>query len=222
MTTGDAAEVDQTSFLSRAFAEIVHRKRTRAYQTTFVSVRITPLTEGRIFIESKTCGDSALLVFDSKGRLVLNNLRLTDGAPFTHTSPITEVLPDHFADERVTDAGEFDDSVHVVLCTDGFYDAFPAPSALFRWLLCNGEALATDAERTLDVLHERLDQHRGDDDIAVIWLCPRLDESPPSIVTPVDPPRQQEHRARTFAAILHKLWLRLTRLFPRFSGGIPC
>ena len=171
MASEPSVPVDETSFLSRTMAKIVRDKQGHAFQSTLVAVRITPGAEGGgMILEAKTCGDSALLVFDRRGRLFRSNLQIKDeSSPFGHVSPLTELLPDHFRGEEPNFTARIAEDAHVVLCSDGFYDAFPNPSALFRWLLLNG----TDPTSALGELHKQLARNRGLDDISFVWLCPR-------------------------------------------------
>lgn len=221
LASTESEPVDETSYLSRTFAQILRDKRRHAFQTTFVSVRITPLAERRIQLDSKTCGDSALLVFDRRGHLILSTPELAgESSPFNHASPLTEVLPDHFRDDGTLEK-PFEHDVHVILCSDGFYDAFPNPGALFRWLLLNGATLCgDDAESAFDELHARLDRDRGDDDMSFVWFCPRT----------LEPPREQPQRLLAglppqrllvaFTGLLRRAVEWLARRIPTVSGGI--
>jgi serine/threonine protein phosphatase PrpC len=191
----DAAEEepDPTSFLKRAFAQILRDARQSAFQTTFVTVRVTSPSEHRILVEAKTVGDSAILVFDGEGRLQLSNLPIQDSeSGFGHTSPITEVLPDHFRSDDVTLSEELDPDVHIVLCSDGFYDAFATPRELFQWLITHKDDFNSEqGQKLVDALHERLDAGTGDDDLSFIWLCPRTapesEVAPAAVVKPASP-----------------------------------
>lgn len=218
MASESSEPVDETSFLSRAFAQIVRDKQRHAFQTTLVSVRITPLISGRVFLEAKTCGDSALLVFDHRGRLVLSRPVLGDeSSPFGHISPLTELLPDHFQGEAPSCSEEIDNDAHVILCSDGFYDAFPNPGALFRWLLQNG----ADPDQALDELHALLDRHRGDDDISYVWFCPLAIETP-APEPPRGPPDAGWPRRilGALAVLLHRFEDWIARVGPALSGGM--
>ncbi len=210
--------VDETSFLSRALADIVRDKRRQAFQTTLVTVRVTPLIEDRVLLEAKTCGDCALLVFDRRGHLIVSSLTLEDeSSPFGHASPITEVLPDHFRGEEPSCTAEIDADAHIILCSDGFYDAFPNPSALLRWLLLND----TDRECALDRLHTQLDHERGDDDISFVWLWPCPIDSPATkpLPAPADiaSPRR---RLAALADLLRRCAHKIARFWRGLSGGI--
>jgi hypothetical protein len=218
ITSEPPGPVDETSFLSRAFAEIVREKRKQAFQTTLVSARITPFAPGKMLLEAKTCGDSALLVFDWRGRLLFSSPHVEDeSSPFGHVSPVTEVLPDHFRGEAPNCTAEIDADAHIILCSDGFYDAFPNPGALFRWLLLNG----ADPESALDELHMQLDCHHGDDDISFVWLCPRAVEipvpEPPRTTPDVGSPRRM---LVAFATLLRRCADWIVRFEPTVFGGI--
>jgi serine/threonine protein phosphatase PrpC len=210
--------VDETSFLSRAFAQIVRDKQRHAFQTTLVSVRITPRATGRVLLEAKTCGDSALLVFDRRGRLVVSRPLLdSESSPFGHSSPLTEVLPDHFRSEEPSHTEEIDDDAHIVLCSDGFYDAFPNPGALFRWLLQNG----ADPGLALEELHAQLDRRRGDDDISYVWLFPlAIDSSTPKPPRATPDTDEVVRFLATIAAILRRLADWIARDAAAVSGGM--
>ena len=210
--------VDETSFLSRAFAQIVRDKQRHSFQTTLVSVRITPRATGHVLLEAKTCGDSALLVFDRRGRLVLSSPLLDDeSSPFGHVSPLTEVLPDHFRGEAPSHTEEIDDDAHIVLCSDGFYDAFPNPGALFRWLLQNG----ANPDPALGELHAQLDRHRGDDDISYVWLFPLAIHTPAPEPPRVPPDTGGSGRLLpTVAALLRRFADWIARDAATVSGGM--
>jgi serine/threonine protein phosphatase PrpC len=212
--------VDETSFMSRARADILREKRRQAFQTTLISVRMTPLEGNEVLLEAKSCGDSALFVFDRIGQLTLSNLKLEDeNSPFDHASPFTDVLPDHFRGEEPSLSTKIDGDAHVILCSDGFYDAFTNPGALFRWLLLNGDKLP-DA---LSDLHVQLDGLRGDDDISLVWLCPVgiETEDDAAEAAPADVIAKQDLPAR--GGVLRWLLRRLLRIFrfgPPVSGGL--
>jgi len=204
--------VDQTSFLSRSMADIVRKKRRQAYQSTFVSVRVT-VRPSSVFLEARLCGDSALLVFDELGRLLYSNLRVHDAASsFNHISPYTDVLPDHYQGEALSCALEIGADSHVVLCSDGFYDAFPNAGALFRWLLLNGARMAAAG----DELHKGLQGSRGDDDISAVWLYRCTQEIASRDTAALAP---QALKPSTVAA---RCWQQVRRLFRvggLFAGG---
>jgi serine/threonine protein phosphatase PrpC len=199
--------VDEASFLSRSMAGIVRDKQRHAYQSTFVSVRMTMRSRGTL-LEARWCGDSALLVFDELGRLVHSNLKLENATlAFEHASPFTEVLPDHYTGESLSCAFKIGAGSHVVLCSDGFYDAFTDPGALFRWLLLNGRRL----DAAVEDLHRHLDQYRGDDDISFVWLCPCDTETSSSGTKALAPESLGPRRgvlAAFFRRVLHGLFRR--------------
>jgi serine/threonine protein phosphatase PrpC len=211
---GSPVPTDDT-YLSRAFVDIVRDKQRHAFQTTLVAVHVTPDAAGRMRLEAKTCGDSALLVFDRLGHLVRSNLQIEDeSSSFGHVSPLTEVLPDHFYGEEPNVVATIDADAHIVLCSDGFYDAFPNPSALFRWLLLNG----TRPTLALAELHTQLDRNRGDDDISFVWLCPFPDEAPAPKPLRADPPLPQPMLA-AFAALFRRWFRRVAHVAPMIPGG---
>lgn len=184
-------EPDPTSFLSRAFSQILRDARERAFQTTLVTVRVTPAESGRLLVEAKCIGDSALLIFDRERRFVRSNLAIADAqSGFGHASPITEVLPDHFRSDELTLRQEVDAGAHIVLCSDGFYDAFATPGELLEWLLEHVDELRDERGQALvDALHQRLEARAGDDDLSFIWLSPSARaapelEAPPAAVMP--------------------------------------
>lgn len=219
---------DDGSFLSRAFATILHEKRQQAFQTTVAAVRISPLADERVLVEAKTCGDSAFLVFDERGRLILSNLGIDESAPFNHVSSLTEVLPDHFNGKQSQFAVELDHSPHVVLCSDGFYDAFLTPAALFRWLLLNCASFSCEPPfpegspaSPLYALHARLEARRGDDDISVVWLCPHVNDPSPADSAPALLVGRRASAAAATDLVAHIL-KRLTRLIRKLGGGTSC
>jgi serine/threonine protein phosphatase PrpC len=165
--------VERASWLERTFADILREQQHRSFQTTCVSARLTTLNDGSVELTVMHCGDSAVLAFDRNGRLLFSRREIADEiSPFQHLSPVTEVLPDH--EHALTTAQRrFDEPPHVILCSDGFYDAFPHPSALFRWIVLSGEiADASAVEPRFAELHERLGQARGDDDMSFVWIAP--------------------------------------------------
>ena len=213
IATSPPPPVDETSFLSRTFAQIFRDRQQQAFQTTFVSARVTSLTDGSVLLTAMLCGDSALLVFDERGRLLLSRREIADeGSPFHHGSPITQVLPDH-EHALTTVEQRFSLPLHVVLCSDGFYDAFPNPSALFRWLLLNCDSFDhPDAELRFAELHERLDRTRGDDDMSFVWIYPHAVAQPAPETAPAET-QPTSTWGVALAARLRRIGWRLLSLF---------
>lgn len=190
------------SFLSRAFAVMRAEARLTSYQTTLVTARVTRRKDHVIEVESITCGDSALFVFDFAGRLLHSNRDL-DGVDwgFGHLSNRTSVLPDHFGSERVVVWNDVPPTAHIVLCSDGFYDVFDAPSSLFRWLLLYSANLIGGDDRDFNELHRRLDVRLGDDDMSLIWLRPRAGEPQslgPAVPQPPSSPDVSRKQPKSF------------------------
>lgn len=170
-----------SELLRGMFEEIIRQKYQSAYQTTFVAVCLkadenSPL--GKISIKALGCGDSALFIFREDGELLFNNVNLRDMSdPFKHDSPLTAVLPDSYDEATnhvLIDCGEYPEGVHLLLCSDGFYDGFLNFKEIRDWL---NERLAESAdpkarETRMAELHRKLERKKGDDDISFIWLRP--------------------------------------------------
>jgi len=174
-------EEGQSELLRSMFEEIVRQKYQVSYQTTFVAVRLKRDEEGAagsVTVRAVGCGDSALFIFREDGELLYNNLNLADASdPFKHTSPFTAVLPDSYdeaTDNVLLEAAEFPEDVHLLLCSDGFYDGFTNFREALDWLREHRAELSDPAARDLCAreLHQRLEQKKGDDDISFIWLHP--------------------------------------------------
>lgn len=97
-------------------------------------------------------------------------------AEFGSSGSSTLVLPDHFY------TGSFDYfedtfplQTQFILCTDGLYGAFSEWSQLYAWLKGNAAALhhGDHREDVLQQLHDRLNSHKGDDDISFVWARPQ-------------------------------------------------
>lgn len=167
--------------LQSMFEEIVKQKYQNSYQTTFVAVclkREPEASNGTIQVKAVGCGDSALFIFRDDGELLYNNARLENALDeFKHTSPFTAVLPDSYdeqTDNLLFDFTEFPADVHLLLCSDGFYDGFTTFREMHDWLRQHLAELK-DAELRgshLFELHDRLNRKKGDDDISFIWLHP--------------------------------------------------
>jgi hypothetical protein len=213
------------SFLRSTMVKFMRDARERSFQTTLVTARVMPADDGRFVIEAKTVGDSALLIFDSGGQLLCSNPPIADrDAGFGHLSSITQVLPDHFTTDEITIRKDVDSGTHVVLCSDGFYDAFRTPGELFDWLLEHEDDFRTErAKEVIGELHGRLDRRIGDDDVSFLWLCaraaPEEEADDPALVLTASPPasaRTESWLYRIFAAFLR----RLRALFSRSTGRV--
>jgi len=166
----------ESQVLKSMFADIVMEKRESSYQTTFIStcVQRDDANTGKLEVKVLGCGDSSLFVFISDGTLLFNTLGLADrDDKFEHLSPITKALPDN-NDSIISHSLQFSDDVHLLLCSDGFYDSFEKFSDMVCWLMENRERLSQDAgkEEAVAELHTALCRKKGDDDISLIWLAP--------------------------------------------------
>ena len=207
-------EQDSASFLRSTMVRFMRDARARSFQTTLVTARVMPADGGRFVVEAKTVGDSALLIFDGGGQLLRSKPPIADrDSGFGHLSSITQVLPDHFTTDEISVREDVDSGTHVVLCSDGFYDAFRTPGELFDWLLEHEGHFRTDqAKVVIGELHERLDKRVGDDDVSFIWLCARAAPdveavNPALIVTASTPasPRTESRLRRILAGFLSRL-----------------
>lgn len=175
----------QSDLLRSMFEEIVRKKHRHAYQTTFVAVCLKRDERGRdgpVYVKAIACGDSALFIFSGDGELLYNNVHLSGKLdPFKHGSPLTAVLPDGYAGEAehvLLDFKEYAQDTHLLLCSDGLYDAFTNFQEIHDWLNEHGAELdsAEARERHLSELHRHLNGKKGDDDISFIWLRPPAKE----------------------------------------------
>ncbi len=175
-----ALDGEHSELLRGMLEEIVRQKYQSAYQTTFVAVRLGHEGggDGQVSVSAVGCGDSALFVFGEGGELHFNSLGL-DGAldPFRHTSPLTPVLPDSYGGEAghvILEREPYPEGVHVLLCTDGFYDGFENFKEMHDWLkACRAELDDPEARAAhMAELHRNLDRKKGDDDISFVWLYP--------------------------------------------------
>jgi serine/threonine protein phosphatase PrpC len=167
--------------LKSMFEEIVREKYQSSYQTTFVAVclkREETNSEGMISIKAIGCGDSALFIFGEDGELHYNNMNLGGELErLEHRSPFTAVLPDSYDPETnnvLVDFREYPEDVHLLLCSDGFYDGFASFKEIREWLQEHRAELINSElrDKCLSELHGRLNQKKGDDDISFIWLHP--------------------------------------------------
>jgi len=177
-----------SELLKNIFADIVHDKYQRSYQTTFISVCLAQRDQ-EVSVTAAGCGDSALFIFKENGELLYNNINVaTAGDPFEHNSPFTAVLPDSFDETRTNvllENEQYGPDVQLLLCSDGFYDAFKNFGEIYEWLHAHQQELtmAHDVNGPLlEELHTRLNQTKGDDDISFIWLLPRHNWSSDDVV----------------------------------------
>ncbi|MGB8508254.1 MAG: PP2C family serine/threonine-protein phosphatase [Pyrinomonadaceae bacterium] len=178
---------DYSELLRGMLEEIVREKYRISYQTTFVAVRLSrdenDDAAGKVSVKALGCGDSALFIFREGGELIFNNVNLGDEFDdFKHGSPLTPVLPDSYDEEEsrhVLVSDKYPQDVHLLLCSDGFYDGFTNFKEVHEWLNEHRAELSTEgaAARCLAELHRNLEQKKGDDDISFIWLRPLA--SPP-------------------------------------------
>lgn len=217
-------EPEPDSFISRAMAKFMREAREHSFQTTFVTARVMAADTGFV-VDAKSVGDTALLIFDSDGERLISNLNIPDrDSGFGHTSSITEVLPDHFSYDDITLHEEVSAGTHIVLCSDGFYEAFSTPRELLRWLIDHEDELRDDSRKLAAVkeLHARLDRRTGDDDLSLIWLCPRAmpdAETLPAEKTETSPlpAPVSSLLSRTLAALARPFRAKRARL-SRFDG----
>jgi serine/threonine protein phosphatase PrpC len=168
----------KSEILKNIFVDVVRAKQQRSHQTTFVAVRMNHRPD-QLLITAVSCGDSALFIVTENGELLYSNLNVTSASDsFKHDSPVTDALPDSFDESRsnvlLADQAYAPD-VHVLLCSDGFYDAFKNFGEMFDWLRLHQAELSdaeTDPELLLEQIHTRLKQTKGDDDVSFIWLSP--------------------------------------------------
>lgn len=161
--------------------EIVREKYRSSYQTTFVAVclkREETNSEGTVSIKVVGCGDSALFIFGEDGELHYNNMNVGGELErLEHRSPFTAVLPDSYDPETenvLAEFKEYPEDVHLLLCSDGFYDGFASFREIREWLQEHSAELIDPelSDGCLSELHVRLNQKKGDDDISFIWLRP--------------------------------------------------
>jgi serine/threonine protein phosphatase PrpC len=209
--------------------EIIRKKYQSSYQTTFVAVcrkRNGDLPDGEIAVKALACGDSGIFIFRENGELVNNNLDLQDEVdPFKHVSQLTAVVPDSYEDEIRHVLFEFtpypENDTHILICSDGFYDAFTNFKEIHDWLkLCETDLEdPVRQEQHLRRLHTGLNQRKGDDDISFIWLRPPQtatgrepsddeDTKEEQILTPEEP-QSAIYRQSMFS----KLYLAIVRCF---------
>lgn len=217
-------ESDPSSFFDSAMAKFAREARQTAFQTTFVTARVMP-ADGRFVVEAKAVGDSALLIFDGNGELLRANPPIADrDSGFGHESSITEVLPDHFVSDDAIFRTDVYSGSHVVLCSDGFYEAFDTPGQLFQWLLDHEDALRADEKpAAIEELHVQLDRRSGDDDISFIWLCPRTPPKAEAVATtPIEGMSRADRPARSRRCrFVTALICRLHALFSRSAPSVP-
>ncbi len=174
-------EEGHSSALRSLYEEIVKQKFQSAFQTTFIAVclkRDEHNSPGTFWVKAMGCGDSALFIFRDNGDLVYNNTDVeSQHDSFKHDSPFTAVLPDCYDKETnnvLFDFTEHPDDIHLLLCSDGFYDGFTNFSEMYQWLHEHRSELEDLQlrEECLSRLHRNLNEKKGDDDISFIWLQP--------------------------------------------------
>jgi serine/threonine protein phosphatase PrpC len=173
-------ENETQSILKTMMEEIVMEKRARSFQTTFMSIAVERNEEQPCEIQVSVlgCGDSCLFVFTDDGELLYNTLRVAnEDDAWSHLSGITDALPDSWDESEsriLTLTQSFNEDVHLLLCSDGFYDAFATFKEIFIWLTQNlAELRCRNREsQSMAALHQTLSRKKGDDDISFIWLRP--------------------------------------------------
>jgi serine/threonine protein phosphatase PrpC len=129
------------------------------------------------------CGDSALFIFRDDGKLLYNNINISNEKDqFRRGSPFVAVLPDGFDEETgnvLFDFEEYPEDVQLLLCSDGLYDGFLNFEGLRAWLSERRLKLVDSTLRQgcLGELHHNLTQNGADDDISFIWLYPKKDRT---------------------------------------------
>lgn len=201
----------QSDILKNIFVDIVRTKQQRSHQTTFISVRLAHRPD-QLLITAAGCGDSALFIFKDSGELLYSNLNVTSASdPFKHDSPLTEVLPDSFDESKSNVLFEdqpYAPDVHVLLCSDGFYDAFKNFGEMFDWLRHHQAELSdaeTDNELLMEEIHTRLKETKGDDDISFIWLSPNQVQSSGPDIELAQPEVTVSTRANVESGIIARL-----------------
>lgn len=157
--------------MRRYMEDIFREKLHTSYQTTLAAVRLMRRHRDGAWVAFVVwCGDSAVLAFDADG-----NLRETFPRALTIPSGgrSTQVIPDHF-DALQGDGLIIESPRHLVLATDGFYNAFEGPRQLWEWLVRHEGEISTQAVQTL---HACLRRRRGDDDITAIWMSVEVEEA---------------------------------------------
>jgi serine/threonine protein phosphatase PrpC len=168
----------ESQVLKSMFADILREKRELSYQTTFIStcLEIDENVPGQLHLRICGCGDSGLFVFTNDGKLLYNNFDLNDEEDgFEHLSPITKALPDNCDEASIISHSRlFPYGIHLLLCSDGFYDCFDNFSGIFSWLMQNRKCMVQSSceEELMTQLHFSLSSKKGDDDISFIWLLP--------------------------------------------------
>ncbi len=161
--------------------EIIRHKRASSYQTTFISARLERTPQRGFLVSVLGCGDSAIFIFNEQGNLLYSNTRIDDeNQAFDHASPVTEALPDGWDETEskiLAHSQVFNCDIQLLLCSDGFYDAFSTFNELFCWLTENRQRLAHEESRAelMAQLHARLIDRKGDDDISFVWLFSKSD-----------------------------------------------
>lgn len=211
----------QSEILKNIFVDVVRAKQQRSHQTTFIAVRLAHRPD-QLSITAVGCGDSALFIFKENGELLYSNLNVTSASDlFKHDSPFTEALPDSFDESRsnvLLEDQPYAPDVHVLLCSDGFYDAFKNFGEMFDWLRRHQAELSdaeTDQELLLQQIHTGLKQTKGDDDVSFIWLSPNeVQPSGPDVEL-----TQPEVTVPTRANIESGIMTRLQRHLSWFRGS---
>ena len=153
----------------------------RAYQTTFVAVRMkrgATSPAGAVSAKAVGCGDCALFIFREDGGLYYNNVNLKDEEDRFRSAPAPiPVLPDCYDEESdnvLFESEEYPEDAQLLLCSDGLYDGFANFKELHGWLNEYCAKLTDPAlrEGCLSELHHNLKRLKEDDDITFIWLRP--------------------------------------------------
>jgi serine/threonine protein phosphatase PrpC len=166
--------------------EAVEAKRLKAYQTTFVALRIFPRANEDHLVRLGWCGDTGLFSFDSDGQLYWSNL--AKSSDWKEKSVVTDSLPDAVdrviwrdftlrdSDDDLKERQFLPPHAEFLMATDGFYSAFTDFAEVTEWLRANRQKFQAEDSRDqlFHNLHEMLALTSGDDDISFIWITPEL------------------------------------------------
>lgn len=209
--------------LKAMFEEIVKEKRVRSHQTTFIAACLemnSHLTPAQTGVHILGCGDSGAFIFTAEGELLYSNLIQDASASLIHASTITEALPDSYdksGSHILSHSQVYEKGIHILLCSDGLYDAFASFADLFSWLSENAATLRQkNEEAVMSELHSRLGDKKGDDDISFVWLFPREASVEAGVGEPndvlMDPPALEIHAPENLSR-KSALWKWIKRAF---------
>lgn len=142
----------------------------RSYMTTIVGAQWQRGDNSLIMKKVLHIGDSAVFIFDMDGNIIYSNLINNSLEQFSGNT-ITKLIPDHYNDKVHLAETSYNEKCCILLCSDGFYEAFNNFSEIFLWLKNNINVLKEgDKINALMVqLHNNLSEKNGDDDISFIF-----------------------------------------------------